>query len=119
MAVDPEMSAFLKGVMLEITAAAKAVTGMDFPEGWATPDEVLTSTRRNESGSRPSMWADWVAGGGLEVEGILGEAMRLGEKAGVSMVRVRALYAMVRITVKVRDERLAKGEKEEGLKSQL
>ena len=43
------------------------------------------------------MWADWVGGGGLELEVILGNAVRAGEKAGVAMPRCQGMYAVLKV----------------------
>lgn len=103
MTLDPELALHLLGVMHEILDTAPKILGKPFPKEMASPEVILRSTRRNESGSRPSMWGDWVAGRGLELEVILGNPIRLAREKGVEMPRLQSMYALLRAAQGNRD----------------
>jgi 2-dehydropantoate 2-reductase len=105
LASDPEVAIHLKGVMTEILKTAPKILGQPMPEEFATPDKILASTRKNTSGSRPSMAIDWDAGKKMEIEAILGNPIRIARERGFEMPRLQTLYAMVRMAQEVRDKR--------------
>jgi 2-dehydropantoate 2-reductase len=95
--------------MNEVFTVAPKVLGLDkfpFEElNLATPDQILASVEKNTSGSRPSMWHDWVNGRRMEVEAILGNPIRIAREYGLEMPRVQSLYALLRMAQEKRDER--------------
>jgi 2-dehydropantoate 2-reductase len=105
MASDPEMSLHLAGVMNEILATAPKILGQEMPKEFATPEQIINSTRKNTSGSKPSMASDWEGGKKMEIEVILGNPIRLARKRGLEMPRLQSLYALVRMAQEVRDRR--------------
>ncbi|KAH7084302.1 2-dehydropantoate 2-reductase [Paraphoma chrysanthemicola] len=104
MASDPEMQRHLLGVMHEILATAPKILGQPMPAEFATPEQIIRSTLRNTSGSKPSMALDWEQGKRLEVEVILGNPIRLARERGLEMPRLQSLYAMVRMGQEVREK---------------
>ncbi|KIW15073.1 hypothetical protein PV08_07860 [Exophiala spinifera] len=96
MANDPELSAHLKGVMDEVLTTAPKVVGEPFPASFATSEAILRSTRRNKSGSKPSMLIDWESGKPMELEVILGNPIRLAREKGYEMPRMQTLYALLK-----------------------
>jgi 2-dehydropantoate 2-reductase len=105
LASDPEVTIHLKGVMTEILETAPKILGQPMPKEFATPDKILASTRKNTSGSRPSMAIDWDAGKKMEIEVILGNPIRIARERGFEMPRLQTLYAIVRMAQEVRDKR--------------
>jgi 2-dehydropantoate 2-reductase len=105
MASDPEMAAHLLGVMHEILATAPKVLGQPMPKEFASPEAIIKSTKKNTSGSRPSMALDWEAGKALEIEVILGNPIRMARRRGLEMPRLQSLYALVRMAQEVRDKK--------------
>ncbi|KAL6703364.1 hypothetical protein ACN47E_009706 [Coniothyrium glycines] len=105
MSSDPEMAIHLKGVMTEILETAPKILGQPLPSDFATPDKILESTRRNTSGSKPSMAIDWEQGKRMEIEVILGNPIRIARSRGFEMPRLQSLYAMVRMGQEVRETR--------------
>lgn len=132
MLADDELARHLRGVMMEIydagprlvaagksptTAAAATKTDADDDSnnnngnpfvrlGLAHPDAILRSAARN-AGARPSMLLDWEAGRPLELEVILGNAVREARAKGVELVRCQTLYALLRSAMRARER--AKG----------
>jgi 2-dehydropantoate 2-reductase len=105
MVSDPEVSEHLSGVMHEILATAPKILGQEMPKEFATPEQIIRSTQRNTSGSKPSMAIDWEGGKKMEIEVILGNPIRLARKRGLEMPRLQSLYALVRMAQEVRDRR--------------
>jgi 2-dehydropantoate 2-reductase len=105
MSLDPELQIHLKGVMQEILDTAPKILGQPMPSEFATPDQIIRSTIRNTSGSKPSMAIDWEAGKSMEIEVILGNPIRIARKRGLEMPRLQSLYALVRMAQEVRDSR--------------
>ncbi|KAK6337770.1 hypothetical protein TWF696_001250 [Orbilia brochopaga] len=104
MAEDAEMSEHVRGVMEEVLTTAPKVLGAPFPAEFASAETILNSTRKNVSGSRPSMWADWEAGRPMEVEAILGNPIRLARAKGLEMPRMQTLYALIKMAQANRDQ---------------
>lgn len=108
MASDPELSRHLYGVMTEILTTAPKIIGAEFPPEFASADKLLASTRKNTSGSRPSMWLDWEAGKKMELEVILGNPIRIAREHGYEMPRLQTLYALLKMAQTNRDKAKAK-----------
>lgn len=104
MASDPELQRHLKGVMTEILETAPKILGQPMPKEFATPDQIIRSTLRNTSGSKPSMAIDWESGKRMEIEVILGNPIRIARERGFEMPRLQTLYALVRMAQEVRDK---------------
>ncbi|KIW89130.1 uncharacterized protein Z519_09982 [Cladophialophora bantiana CBS 173.52] len=103
MSNDPELSRHLKGVMEEVLTTAPKVVGKPFPSGFATAEQILRSTRKNTSGSKPSMLLDWEGGKLMELEVILGNPIRLAREKGYEMPRMQTLYALLKMAEKNRE----------------
>ncbi|EME80757.1 uncharacterized protein MYCFIDRAFT_155052 [Pseudocercospora fijiensis CIRAD86] len=105
MSLDPEIYIHQTNVMREILTAAEKCLGQPVPRDLNLPDVdwVFLNAREDGSGSQPSMWSDWEAGRGVEVEVILGNAVRRGREVGVEMPRTQTLYALLRMAVEMRD----------------
>ena len=98
--------------MDEVLSVAPKVLGKPMPMkelNMATPEQVLASVRKNTSGSRPSMWQDWEAGRPMELEVILGNPIRIArDSLGVDMPRVQAMYALLKMAQRRRDDEKTK-----------
>jgi len=107
MASDPELRTHLRECMYEVFRGAEAVLGLKPgafpPKGMATPEAILKSTERN-SGGRPSMLGDWERGSRMELEVIIGNPVRAAKAKGVDMPRLQAMYALLKMAQKRRDE---------------
>jgi 2-dehydropantoate 2-reductase len=107
MSQDPELARHAKGVMDEVLSAAPRIIGKEIP--WkelklATPEQVLRSVGKNNTGSRPSMYWDWVEGRKMELEAILGNPIRIARGEGIEMPRIQSMYAMLRKAQEKRDQ---------------
>ena len=114
LSLDPELAIHTKGIMNEVLSAAPKVVGKEVP--WkelklATPEQILRSISKNTTGSRPSMYWDWVEGRRMELEAILGNPIRIAREKGIEMPRVQSLYALLRKAQEKRDEELARKSK--------
>ncbi|KAK4502913.1 hypothetical protein PRZ48_006340 [Zasmidium cellare] len=107
MSLDPEISRHLTGVMNEVLETAPKVLGKPLPPKLATVEQLLNSTRKNSSGSKPSMWLDWEKGARMELEVILGNPIRLARQKGCEMPRLQSMYALLKAAQENRDK--AKG----------
>lgn len=103
MANDPELYRHLKGVMDEVLATAPKVLGTELPREFATSEQILRSTLRNTSGSKPSMLLDWEGGKRMELEVILGNPIRIAREKGLEMPRLQSLYALLRMAQENRE----------------
>lgn len=97
---NEELRCHVKGVMEEVLAIAPAVLGLPdgkLPErlGLAEPEKILTSTERN-AGAKPSMLLDWEAGRNMELEAILGNAVRMARAKNLDMPRCATMYALLK-----------------------
>lgn len=104
MSNEPEVYLHLKGVMDEILAVAPKILGKPFPKDFATSEQILRSTQRNTSGSKPSMALDWEQGKTMELEVILGNPIRIARDRGFEMPRLQTLYALIRMAQANRDK---------------
>lgn len=111
MASDAEMQIHIKGVMQEILETAPKILGQPLPKEFATPEQIIRSTLRNTSGSKPSMAMDWEQGKRMEIEVILGNPIRIARERGYEMPRLQSLYALVRMAQSVREEATKGGSK--------
>jgi len=73
------------------------------PLPFASPERILQSTERNTSSSKSSMVQDWEAGRALELDAILGNAIRIAEAHGAHMPRRQTMYALLQSAVAMRD----------------
>jgi len=103
MVMDPELYIHLKGCMDEVLATAPKVLGTPLTKGLATPEQILRSTQKNTSGSKPSMLLDWEQGKRMELEVILGNPIRIAREKGLEMPRLQSLYALLRMAQENRD----------------
>jgi 2-dehydropantoate 2-reductase len=103
MANDPDLAAFLLGVMNEVLETAPKVLGQPLPTKLASAEQILKSTRKNDSGSKPSMLLDWEQGKRMELEVILGNPVRIARVKGLEMPRLQALYALLKMAQENRE----------------
>ncbi|TGO31427.1 hypothetical protein BHYA_0842g00010 [Botrytis hyacinthi] len=96
MSLDPELYIHLKGVMDEVLETAPKILGTKLPQEFATSEQLLKSTQKNTSGSKPSMLLDWEQGKTMELEVILGNPIRIARSHGLEMPRLQTLYALLR-----------------------
>lgn len=104
MSTDPEFARHLLDVIQEVLDVAPRVLGLALPSSLATPDQIVESTKRSNSGSKPSMQADWEKGNSMELEVILGNPIRLAREKGIEMPRLQSMYALLKKAQKNRDE---------------
>jgi 2-dehydropantoate 2-reductase len=104
MSTDSELYIHLKGVMEEVLSTAPKVLGAPLPKEFATPEQILKSTIKNTSGSKPSMLLDWEQGKKMELEVILGNPIRIAREKGLEMPRLQTLYALLRMAQDNRDK---------------
>lgn len=105
MAHDSELYLHLKGVMDEVLQTAAKVTGQALPKEFASAEQILKSTQRNTSGSKPSMAIDWEAGKTMELEVILGQPIRIAREKGLEMPRLQSMYALLKMAQANRDKK--------------
>ncbi|EME84535.1 uncharacterized protein MYCFIDRAFT_152754 [Pseudocercospora fijiensis CIRAD86] len=103
MSTDAELSIHLTGIINEVLETAPKVLGKPLPPKLASAEQILNSTRRNSSGSKPSMWGDWVKGTKMELEVILGNPIRIAREKGVEMPRLQTMYALIKKAQENRD----------------
>lgn len=104
MAQDDELYEHLKGVMDEIFEVGPKVAGSPFPSDFATAEAILRSTKRNTSGSKPSMLLDWEGGKRMELEVILGNPIRIARAKGYEMPRMQSMYALLKMAQTQREQ---------------
>lgn len=104
MSLEPELSRHILGIMHEVLDTAPKVLGKPVPPKLATAEKILESTKRNSSGSKPSMWGDWSKGAKMELEVILGNPIRIAREKGIEMPRLQTMYALIRAAQKNRDK---------------
>ncbi|KAK4623865.1 hypothetical protein CLAFUW4_05701 [Fulvia fulva] len=95
MSLDPELSRHLEGIMKEVLETAPKVLGKPLPSKLASAEQILNSTKKNSSGSKPSMWLDWEKGNKMELEVILGNPIRIAREKGFEMPRLQTMYALI------------------------
>jgi 2-dehydropantoate 2-reductase len=104
MSMDAELYLHLKGVMEEVLSTAPKVLGTPLSKELASPAAILGSTRKNTSGSKPSMLLDWEQGKKMELEVILGNPIRIAREKGLEMPRLQSLYALLRMAQENREQ---------------
>lgn len=104
MSQDPDMQEHLLGVMNEVFDVAHKIFGQPFPKGFATPPQILNSTKKNSSGSKPSMQIDWANGKKMELEVILGAPIKIAKAKGYEMPRLQAMYALLKTAQRNREQ---------------
>ncbi|EME45257.1 hypothetical protein DOTSEDRAFT_87653 [Dothistroma septosporum NZE10] len=109
MSLDSELSRHLEGLMKEVLETAPKVLGKPLPSKLASAEQILNSTRKNSSGSKPSMWLDWEKGNQMELEVILGNPIRIARAKGFEMPRLQTMYALIKKAQENRDK--ARGSK--------
>ncbi|KAF1916037.1 6-phosphogluconate dehydrogenase [Ampelomyces quisqualis] len=90
---DGALEALVKPAMREIVEAAKVCAGVELEQGivqWTIDMDPL------ESYLKPSMQQDLEKGNFIEFENLLGEPLREGRRAGVSMPTLEVLYGLAR-----------------------
>ena len=92
---DPALRKHIEACMHEVLEATPSVFGCPMPDKFASPAKLLESTARNTSQSASSMVQDWKAGHALELDAILGNAIRVAEAHGASMPRLQSMYALL------------------------
>lgn len=91
----PGAESFLRNVMSEIASIARA-------EGYREVDDSVVdrqlrlSTVRSPPGVEPSMMADALSGQHLEVECIVGNALRIAQRHGVDAPRLETIYYLAK-----------------------
>ena len=89
---DPELTGLCLELMYEVIAAAEcAGIRMERSEAQVMMDYTRTLKPYNSS-----MLQDYLAGRPLEVEAILGNALRIAQQGGVSVPRMEACYALLK-----------------------
>lgn len=83
---------FVRGVMLEIAATAKAYGYGELVNEALVDAQLKRATARGLPGIQPSMMADALAGRNMEVEAIVGNALRLAREKGVDTPMLRTIY---------------------------
>lgn len=96
MSNDPELARHLLAVMTEVLTTAPRVLGRPLPNDLAPAEKILESTRRNSSGSKPSMAIDWEQNRHMELEVILGNPIKIAREHGIEMPRMQSLYALLK-----------------------
>ncbi|KAH6643632.1 2-dehydropantoate 2-reductase-like protein [Boeremia exigua] len=90
---DGGLDGLVRPAMREIVAAAKAVANVELAEDVV---EQMINVDPLENWAKPSMQQDLEKGNFIEFENILGEPLREGKKAGVSMPTLEVLYQLAR-----------------------
>lgn len=103
MAKDPDIQEHLRAVMDEILTVAPKITGEPLPDDFATAEQIVKSTQKNPSGSKPSMQLDWEGGKKMELEVILGNPIRMAKEKGFDLPRMQTMYALLKMAQRNRD----------------
>ena len=104
MSNDPELGRHLVGAMNEVLDVAPKVLGKPLPKHLASAEKVLESTKKNSSGSKPSMAIDWEQGRRMELEVILGNPIKIAREKGIDMPRLQAMYALLKTAQENREQ---------------
>lgn len=101
---SPQALEYIRAVMLEIASIAEAV---GYKEGWRelVDWQMGRAKARTPPGVEPSMLADALAGRQLEVDAIVGNALRIAEEKGVQTPLLRGIY----VQAKALDESFRRG----------
>ncbi|KAL4946568.1 hypothetical protein BDV06DRAFT_218285 [Aspergillus oleicola] len=91
----------IRPIMLEVIAAAEACGVTGFPKD--LPEKVIRGDP-TDTAFKPSMCQDAEKGAFMEIESIVGEPLREGEKRGVDMPTLRTVYGLLRgLQLKVKE----------------
>ena len=93
---DPDVYQHLLAVMYEVLGAARTILGTTPPLSLTTPEESLRLIQKSPPGSKSSMLVDWEASRPMEVEVILGNAIRLAQQHGITLPRLETMYALLK-----------------------
>jgi len=93
MLADDESTALVRAVMVEVLLLADRL-GHRFAAD--TIDKTIAGTRKLKA-FKTSMLVDYEAGRSMETEAILGNAVRLARREGVSVPRLETLYALLKM----------------------
>ncbi|KAL4863661.1 hypothetical protein BDV12DRAFT_206314 [Aspergillus spectabilis] len=85
---------FVEAAMREVVAVARAIGYGDKVNEEVVRAQVRRSAVRAPPGVQPSMMADMLRGGKLEVEAIVGHVVRIAREKGVPVPRLEALYVL-------------------------
>ncbi|PYH91381.1 2-dehydropantoate 2-reductase [Aspergillus ellipticus CBS 707.79] len=92
---DPGAEGFMRDVMVELAHIARKM-GYDCIDEEVVDQQLGLLTSREMPGVEPSMMADALAGQQMEVECIIGNAMRMAHRMDVAVPRVEALYYLAK-----------------------
>lgn len=90
---SPEALAFVRDVMLEVAAVAQAY-GYDHVNADMVDTQIGRAAIRSPPGVQPSMMADALAGKNIEVDAIVGNAVRLAQQKKVPVPMLRTIYLL-------------------------
>ncbi|EXJ92828.1 2-dehydropantoate 2-reductase [Capronia epimyces CBS 606.96] len=91
---SPYAPDLIEGVMLEIAAIAQA-SGYPSISSSVVDYQIGRATARSLPGVEPSMLADAGSGRNMEVDAIVGNALRIAEEKGVDTPLLRAVYTLL------------------------
>ena len=86
---------YVQNVMLEITSIAQAC-GYQSISSSVVDHQIGRAKARSLPGIEPSMLADALAGRNMEVDAIVGNAVRIAEDKGVHTPLLRSIYALLK-----------------------
>ena len=89
---DPEVSALVRNIMIEVEAVA-AKLGIELP---VSIDQRMAGAEKVGE-HKTSMLQDLEAGRPMELEAVVGAVLELGERLGVAMPNTRAVYACAKL----------------------
>ncbi|KAI9491019.1 ketopantoate reductase PanE/ApbA-domain-containing protein [Zychaea mexicana] len=85
----------VKRLMVELMTAAELATGMDYEPEYRS-EAMIENTARGHNHYKPSMQLDMERGNPLEVEVVLGTAMRSAARNGLVVPTIRTIYDLCR-----------------------
>ena len=92
---SPGAQSFLRKVMGEIASIARA-EGFTEVNDEIVDRQLAISTGRAPPGVEPSMMADALSGSHLEIESIVGNALRIAQTRGLDVPRLEAIYYLAK-----------------------
>ncbi|KAI7850165.1 2-dehydropantoate 2-reductase [Circinella umbellata] len=92
---NPKARDMVKKIMIELMKAAELATGVEYkPE--ARSEAMIENTAQGHNHYKPSMQLDMERGNPVEVEVILGTAMRSAAKNGLAVPTINTVYDLLR-----------------------
>lgn len=91
-----EAVSYVKGIMMEVVGVARAMGYEEIDEQMADKMLARATDRKGTKGVEPSMMSDALNGRRMEVEAIIGNAMRMGRGKGVKVERLEGLYVLTK-----------------------